>query len=101
MIVISARKKPNTRSTCLPLNMGKKFTLKTVKIATTIPARMPSLVVFFHHRDINIAGPNTAPSPPHAKSTRSYTYDLTVRAIINATIPITSVEILEINTSFF
>jgi len=42
----------------------------TVSAPVIIPTIAPCFVVFFHHSDSIISGPNAAASPPHAKATR-------------------------------
>lgn len=42
----------------------------TVRAPVIMPAIAPCFVVFFHHSDSMISGPNAAANPPHAKATR-------------------------------
>ncbi len=64
-----AKIKPGTRE-YISISIKLSQIIK-VKKPTTIPAKTPFLVVFFHQRVRISAGPNAAPNAPHANSTLS------------------------------
>ena len=70
-------------------------------IPEIIPAIQPYLLVLFQNRDINIAGPNTAPKPAHAKDTILNTELEGSQAIITPNTPtITSVSVAHLNLEY-